>query len=343
MITPVTPNWPGFLSNLRREGTPERVYYFEHGVADNVQAAIAERYDLWSAIPGDGPDAGIRCSLAVHRFLGHELFRIFPPGGRVTAPKREGGWAEEGRGPVASWEEFERYDWPDPRAADLTPMHQVEALAPENMRAFHVMDVWEVVRELMGFEQLCFALYESPELVEAVFEKVGSFVEAVIHSLCDFDCFGAVYIGDDLGHKTGTMIAPEHIRRFVLPWHQRLAALTHEKGKLFLFHSCGNMYALIDDYIDDVGIDAKHSFEDNVLPVTSAKERYGARLSLLGGIDVDLLARSSPDAIGEHTRRVLSVCQPGGGYCLGSGNWVTDYIPVENYLAMLNAGRQWQP
>lgn len=35
-LAPVQLDWNGFLSNLRREGTPERVYYFEHGVAENV-------------------------------------------------------------------------------------------------------------------------------------------------------------------------------------------------------------------------------------------------------------------------------------------------------------------
>jgi uroporphyrinogen decarboxylase len=137
------------------------------------------------------------------------------------------------------------------------------------------------------------------------------------------------------------MISPDQIREFVLPWHRRVAGLAHDKGKLFLFHSCGNMYALIDDYIETVGIDAKHSFEDAVLPVDEAKVRYGDRLSLLGGIDVDFLARAAPDAVRERTRAVLEVCQPGGGYCLGSGNWVTDYIPVGNYLAMLDEGRRF--
>jgi uroporphyrinogen decarboxylase len=30
---------------------------------------------------------------------------------------------------------------------------------------------------------------------------------------------------------------------------------------------------------------------------------------------------------------------PGGGYCLGTGNSVANYIPLENYLAMVDEGR----
>lgn len=340
-IDPVAPDWAGMLKNLRREGTPERVYYFEHGIADNVMSGIAGRFDLWGGFPRDDLACDLERRLVVHRFLGHELFRVFPPGARMVAPKRQGEWAEEGKGAVTTWAEFESYPWQRPDDADLSVMERLETIRPDNMRAFHVLDIWEVVRELVGFEALCFALYESPDLVEAVFNKVGGFAESIARSLCDFETLGAIYLADDLGHRTGLMISPDQIRRHVLPWHRRIAALAHEKGKLLLFHSCGDMYALIDEYIDDVRIDAKHSFEDNVVPVTEAKRRYGDRLTLLGGIDVDLLARGEGGAIREKAREVLGICHPGGGYFLGSGNWVTAYVPLDSYLVMLDEGRRF--
>ena len=340
MIEPAAPTWDGLVANLRRQGTPDRVYYFEHGVAENVQAALAGRYGLWDAMSEDDPDGDLLRSVAVHRFLGHELFRVFPPGGRIEVPPREGAWVEEGRGAVASWEDYEAFDWPDAKDVDLSVMEQLERMRPGDMRAFHIFTVWEPVRDLMGYQSLCFALYEQPDLVEAIFEKVGGFTESIASAMCDFGTLGAIYISDDLGYKTGLMISPEQVRRFVLPWHRRLAELARAHGKLTLLHSCGNMYELMDEYIEVVGIDAKHSFEDNVLPVTEVKKRYGERLGLLGGMDVDLLARADAGTIRRRTREVLDVCQPGGGYCLGSGNWVTEYIPVDSYLVMLDEARR---
>jgi uroporphyrinogen decarboxylase len=41
-------------------------------------------------------------------------------------------------------------------------------------------------------------------------------------------------------------------------------------------------------------------------------------------------------------RDTLSVCQPGGGYLLGTGNTVANYIPIENFLAMLDEGRKFK-
>lgn len=341
LLTPVTPDWDGLIRNLKRQGTPERVFYFEHGIAENTMRALGELGGLDAGLlNGTGNDAFRRVQ-TIHRMLGHELFRVFPPGARFIVPPKEGAWVEEGRGPVATWAEFEAYPWPDPRAADYSVLDYFETNLPANQRVFHVLDFWEIARNLFGFETLCFALYEEPELVEAVFQRVGEFVSAVVEAVCSYDCYGAVYIADDLGYRTSLLIAPDQIRHYVIPWHRRFAAIAHRHDKLFFLHSCGQIYSLIDDYIDEVKIDAKHSFEENVLPVADVKKLYGARLSLLGGMDVDILARGDETAIRRKSREMLAACHPGGGYCFGSGNWVTDYIPVENYLFMLDEARRF--
>ncbi|MDP6439701.1 MAG: uroporphyrinogen decarboxylase family protein [Candidatus Brocadiia bacterium] len=339
-LAPVEPDWEGMLRNLRREGTPERVYYFEHGIADNVLEALDARLDICRGLDRGDPHYDHLRRLAVHRFLGHELFRVFPERARITFPINQAGWIDESLGLITSWEDFESYDWLRPEDADLSVLEYYEKNLPEDMRVFHVLDVWEVVRSLFGFETFCYKLYEDPALVEAVVEKAGSFAEKMADALCDFECFGVLNLSDDLGYKTSLMISPEDVRRLFIPWHKRIADLAHRHGKLFFFHCCGNMYELIDDYIDYVRIDAKHSFEENVLPVTEVKRRYGDRLTLLGGMDVDLLARGNEQAIRARTREVLETCVPGGGYFLGSGNWVTEYIPVDSYLVMLDEARR---
>jgi uroporphyrinogen decarboxylase len=94
----------------------------------------------------------------------------------------------------------------------------------------------------------------------------------------------------------------------------------------------------MDDLIDGVGIDAKHSYEDTILPVAEAKKKYGKRIAILGGLDVDRLCRSTPAEIALFASQLIDECGADGGYALGSGNSIPDYVPVENYLAMLSAG-----
>ena len=107
-----------------------------------------------------------------------------------------------------------------------------------------------------------------------------------------------------------------------------------------ILHSCGKLDDIMDDLIDYVGIDAKHSFEDKIMPVTEAKKKYGDRITILGGVDVHFLCTASKEQIREYVDRVIDVCAPGGGYALGTGNSVANYIPVKNYLTMLDEGRK---
>jgi uroporphyrinogen decarboxylase len=84
-----------------------------------------------------------------------------------------------------------------------------------------------------------------------------------------------------------------------------------------------------------VRIDAKHSFEDVIVPVEEFKRRWGKGVAVLGGVDVDLLSRGTEDDIRRRTSEILTACAPGGGYACGSGNSVTNYMPIGNYLAMI--------
>ena len=140
---------------------------------------------------------------------------------------------------------------------------------------------------------------------------------------------------DDLGFKTGNMVSPDVLRKIFFPWFKKYAQLAHEHGKMFWLHSCGNVLEVMEDLTEDVGIDAFHSFQDAIMPVTEFKKRYGDRVAILGGVDVDKLARLERNNLRKYIRKILDECMPEGKYALGSGNSITNYIPVENYLIML--------
>jgi uroporphyrinogen decarboxylase len=119
--------------------------------------------------------------------------------------------------------------------------------------------------------------------------------------------------------------------------------MAHDTGRPYILHSCGKLDRILGDLIDDVQIDGTHSFEDTIEDVCEDKKRLGSQLTLLGGIDVDFLCRASEREIRQRVRDTLTTCLPGGGYCLGTGNTVANYIPLENYLIMLDEGRKFRP
>jgi uroporphyrinogen decarboxylase len=93
----------------------------------------------------------------------------------------------------------------------------------------------------------------------------------------------------------------------------------------------------MDDVIDTLKYDGKHSFEDTIQPVEQAYEQYGKRIAILGGIDVDFICRSDPAAVHERAKAMVERAGTLGGYALGSGNSIPSYVPHEGYFAMIAA------
>lgn len=95
----------------------------------------------------------------------------------------------------------------------------------------------------------------------------------------------------------------------------------------------------MDDIIDDMKFDAKHSYEDGILPVEQAYDRWGDRIAILGGIGIDFLCRTTPEEIYKRSCQMLERAEAKGSYALGFGNSIPYYVPDENYLSMISAVR----
>jgi uroporphyrinogen decarboxylase len=251
------------------------------------------------------------------------------------------GWVDEHAGPIQGMADLENAAyWPQGEAAFNYKMFEaLAALVPDGMKIIGGASggPFEHASFLMGLEPLSVAMYDDPEFVRRLFEIIGSTLVEIATRLVKMDKIGIYRFGDDMGYKTATMLSPAQLRKYVFPWSKKVVEVVHKAGKPFLLHSCGQLERIMDDLIDDVKIDAKHSFEDVIMPVTEAKRRWGSRVALLGGIDMDFICRAAPAAIMERTKRTMEVCAQGGGYAIGTGNTVANYVPVENYLAMLKA------
>jgi len=253
-------------------------------------------------------------------------------------------WQDEVSGPIQSWTDFENYPWPKGDDISHAGLAYVSSVIPEGMKVASLMygGIFQHCVALMGFESFAIALHEQPDLVAAICKRVGDLATTAAAKAVGIDNVDLVLLSDDLGFFSGTLVSPDVLRRHIVPHYKTLAASVHAAGKLLVLHSCGNMYALMDDLLDDVRIDAKHSFEDKILPVEDAYRRWGDRIAIMGGVDMDILGRGSEDDVRRRTREILEVCAARGtGYGLGSGNTAANYVPRANYFAMLDEGRRW--
>jgi uroporphyrinogen decarboxylase len=320
---------------------------------ESSEQAIGERLGLLDGLDATAADYIPQRRIRVYRALGFDYIpvRMGPPWSlrfdKIADTEGRPGsrsFLNEHVGPITNWKEFEEYNWPKPDGPEtIEPLKWFSKNVPDDMCLVvpgqgHYC---EFLCWLMGYESFCFALYEQRDLVEALYAKLHGYFQAMLKCVLQFERVKVIFGSDDMGFKTGLMFSPADMRRYVLSGHKQLVEMTHAAGRIYALHACGNLVDIMDDLIDDVKIDAKHSFEDTILDVRDAKARFGRRVSLVGGIDVDFLCRQDEAAIRRRVRETLDVCMPGGGYCLGTGNSVANYIPVDHYLAMVDEGRLW--
>lgn len=244
---------------------------------------------------------------------------------------------------ISDWESFSAYPWMDPDKCCYDRLEQIKPYLPDNMKLVILGPggVLENVTQLIGYENMCFMLYEDPELLEAVFTRVGSGLLRYYERVLEYDTVGAIISADDWGFNTQTFLSVPHLRKYVFPWHRKIVEAAHKKGKPAILHSCGYMNEVFEDIIEYMQYDAKHSFEDNILPVEKCYERWGDRIAILGGIDMDFLISSSMDEVRQRCRKLADLAVHSTGYALGTGNSLCYYVPKEKAIAMMEIANNY--
>lgn len=349
------PDIDNFIGVVKGEIVPKRPplveLFCDYEIVREISTSCLGREWVDPGESRESREAYYRNWIEVYHRMGYDYVRVsggidFPGKSRLAedtaeVPKAQRAWAEEGTGPIASWQDFEEYPWPDLDKIDLSDYEFVARNLPEGMGLFvcPASGFLEIPLDtLLGYENLCYQIYDNPDLLAATFQKTGELIYGFYEKLIGLPNLRGFFQGDDMGYKTGTMIGAADLRKYSLPWHKKLAELAHRNDLVYLLHSCGHLNEIMEDLIEDVKIDGRHSYEDEGNSVLDSKEKYGDRVAILGGIDVDKLCRLPEDELRSHVRRTIEACLPGGRYALGSGNTVTNYVPLKNYFIMVEEG-----
>ncbi len=327
------PDFDNLLAVLRREA-PQRPTLFEFFLNQRLHDKLAPVSESEAQLPY----AGNRQVLRGYRRAGYDHANVLVPGFDFPSERtKDTRTVSINEGAlIHDRDSFAAYAWPDPEKAQYDILDALAEELPAGMKliVYGPCGVLENAIEIVGFEPLCYLLVDDPELVAEVFEQIGRRLARYYELAAAHPAVGACIDNDDWGFKTHTMLSPSRMRQHVFPWHRQIVEAVHEAGKPVILHSCGHFERVIDDIID-LGIEGRHSYEDNILPVEQAYECYHDRFAVMGGIDVDFLCRAAPEEIYARAQALLQQTAASGGYALGSGNSIPDYVPDESYFAMI--------
>lgn len=330
------PDFNNLLQILSKK-TPDRPTLFEFFLNEDLYKALTDMTPGTTAI-----DYG-RLIMKAYYLTGYDYVTIhgsdfgFPAQRhqeKKTVSLNEGGV-------IFDRKSFEAYNWLDPAGFDYSRLSILGEELPGKMKliAYGPGGVLENVIALTGYETLCYMVLDDMPLVEDIFDAVGSRLVKYYDICGSYKGVGAMISNDDWGFNSQTMLSTDMMRKLVIPWHVEIVKTIHAHGMPAILHSCGQLGEVMDDIIDTIGFDGKHSYEDKILPVEEAYDRYGDRIAILGGIDLDFVCRSKPEEIFKRAAAMLEKTQAKGGYALGSGNSIPYYVPKENYLAMIAAAK----
>ena len=234
---------------------------------------------------------------------------------------------------------FKEYPWPEVKKADYEILRQVGPEIPKGMKLIvpGPGGVLENLIQMTGYDNLCLMLYDDPELVREIVDHIGSRLVRHYEIAGKYDTVGAMISNDDWGFRTQPMLSPDDMKKYIIPWHVKIVEAIHAHGKPAILHSCGNLETLMESIIEVCRYDGKHSYEDTIEPVEKAYERLHGKIAVLGGIDLDFICRETPEEVFRRSKAILERSEKRGGYALGSGNSIPNYVPQENYFAMISA------
>ena len=287
--------------------------------------------------------------------------REYPAPGTVTSywgfVTREveydgGSYQEFCHHPLAGVESVQQVDdhaWPGPDDYDYA------ALQRKISEANAGGDKWVGVGEssiferswaLVGMQEFLEDLLVRPDVATRIMEHVnGFYIEQTLRTLRA--CEGRadmVYIADDIGTQLGMLLGPDVWREMIKPLQKAFNdAIRLEFPEIvFHYHSCGSIVPVIDDLIE-IGVDILNPIQPKAagMAAEALAERWGDRLSFLGGLDTqELLPLGSAGEVRRECSRLIETLGRDGGYILAPAHAVQVDVPVENILAVIEAAKE---
>jgi uroporphyrinogen decarboxylase len=186
-------------------------------------------------------------------------------------------------------------------------------------------------RDWMGFENLCLAFYDQPELVDEMFTFLTDFIIETLTRGIDRLQLDMVELKEDMAYKMAPMISPELFRRFMLPHYRRLIDFLKGRGTRFVYVDCdGYPGGLIPLWLE-AGIDGISPCEIAAGNDLLALRRAYPQLVLFGGIDKRVLTQSEPAIYTEVMGKVPQLIAQ-GGYIPHIDHAIPFDVPLHLYL-----------
>lgn len=222
--------------------------------------------------------------------------------------------------PLTSWDDLETFSLPDPRAPGRLERFTLyrKLFAGDSFVLGHLENgPWERSHFLRGFSNMLMDTAAEPDKAARLADRLcDEWFIPLIDGYADAGAHG-VFMTDDWGMQQGLLIRPETWRAIYKPRYATLIEAAHRRGLKFFLHSCGDIQAIMDDFIE-IGLDVFQKDDIAFMGLEEIAERFAGRACFMGPLDMQrTLPGAGREKIYGETRRLLRLLARGRGGCIG--------------------------
>lgn len=218
----------------------------------------------------------------------------------------------------------------------------VKSLWPDFPVFGSIIECNECLTRLIGPENNMLWIGMHPERMGKAINRIGQFylecAKAEIAAAEDF--LDGFVIWGDVAYRNDMFFSPDYWRRYFKPWVKAIVDYAHSKDLMVIYHGCGNINKILDDYIE-IGIDAMNPLEAKAdLDAVQLRRKYGQRLGICGNSNIKIWESGDRELIRKEILRKLNAAK-GGGYIFQSDHSVSSNVSGHTYDYIVNLVRQF--
>jgi len=246
-------------------------------------------------------------------------------------------------------QDIDDFPWPNPTDPALFDGLEKKAKAYYDKGYAVILEslcagIFEMYWRMRGYDQFIYDCSDHPNLVHKLLDKIVElkieFYKTATEKLGEYVQF--IRESDDLADQRGLLITSEQYHEFIRPRHEKLFKAQKDNFPepfYTFFHSCGNVYDLIQDFID-IGVNVLNPVQLSAegMNAEKLKAEYGQKLAFWGGgVDTQhVFPHGTPEQVEQNVEKNIKALKPNGGFIFGAIHNILDDVPTENILAMLD-------
>jgi len=235
------------------------------------------------------------------------------------------------------------YQFPD--ASDANRLKGLQELIEKHSDKYLVVNLGnhtllECAFNLRGMTQLMMDMYDHPDFVEELLDKILEYDWELARQILKFN-IDAIKINDDWGDQRGVLLGVERWRALIKPRIAELCKRIKKEKEVDIFlHSDGNIADIIPDIIE-MGIAAINPMQPEVMDVFALKRQFGNEVTFFGGMSTQYtMPFGTVEEVASEMRKLVRELGRQGGFILSPGIIVQEDVPMKNILTFIQICRE---